>query len=83
VIVPSSTPSSTKNDDEHREVESGSNPAVPCKVCGKPIQRKEYGRATWVHSDDEWVMEGGKMVSEGKYDHPATPDFIDVTFREA
>lgn len=48
-----------------------------CKMCGKGIQRSQ-GTGVWVHSDDEVIFHGTRIVSFGDYDHQPVLDVIDV-----
>lgn len=79
---PSRTKMETLSGSDSREIDPEANPTLLCKLCSTPIKRKEYGNSSWEHEDDEIVLLAGKVKSTSKYDHQATPNFIDTTSRE-
>lgn len=66
---------------DDQEVDPETTPVLGCSVCKQPVQ-KAVDSGKWVHSDDEIVIRGNKVVSHGKYDHEANPGFIETTARE-
>lgn len=66
---------------DEREVDPETTPVIPCKHCQQPVQRA-VDSGKWVHSDDEWVIRGTKVISHGKYDHKAEPAWIETTAKE-
>ena len=53
---------------------------VKCKVCRGDCTRDKFSSnpATWVHTDEAYVIKDGGVRMEGTTDHVAVPDIIDV-----